>query len=270
MATHSYAKKANKASSRSHLRAIPGGRNAGLEEGRSEVGQLLSGRVSRAPKPKRGRKREVPPQPLPKEIQALANVYAAQKTLEKELGFKGKFAEQKVKDYCVREYVHRFATQERKPPSLDFTADHAHFKFIMTMRTTLTPEKIDYLSSRNIAIDKYTELRGIRVNYDAIRQHGLEKKLRSALESMNVAKGVLEEVFRPEVELKDGFYERFYDVLRDSLQQGEDLEDKMLETLNALGPANQVRGLEAVGLTVKQCFELVNETEIDPEAEDVA
>lgn len=250
-------------SAKPQLRAIPGGRE-GVR--RTAVTELLSGRVPKARAAKKRRKREVPPQELPKEFAPLSNVFAAGRTIDKEMKYKIDYAKSRIEDFCLRDWIKRFAATNRKPPSVDYTSDHSKFKFVMTTRTTLTHEKVEELRHLGIAIDEHTILSDIEINYDAIKQHRLENKLRDALEAMNVSAGVLDEVFTPKVELKDTFYDVLVEVVRRSLSPGERLEDKMFQVIQILNPADQMRNVET-DLGIQQCFDLIQKTEIEPEEE---
>ena len=155
----------------------------------------------------------------------------------------------------MRDLVRRFVAANRRPASAEYLANHARFKFVLTSRTTMTVE-VETLKELNLPIEQYTELRGMQLNADAVRQHGLEQKLIQALESMNVPKKVLEECFIPQVNLKDTFYDLLPEIVRNTLKKGENLEDKMLAVLEVLNPAQQIRNTEAIGLDAKQCFDL--------------
>lgn len=252
---------------RANLRAIRGGKAGGATE-KEPLEEILSGRVSKAGKAsRRASKREAPPQDLPRAIQPLANAFAAGRTIDKEMRFKLDYAKQKLNEYCVRDWVHRFAMTQRRPPSVDYKANHSKFKFVMTARTTLNQEKVEALREIGLPIDEHTVLRDLQINYDAIKQHGLEKSLKKALESMNLEKGVLEEVLVPKVELKDTFYDLLVEIVRQSLSQGEDLEEKILNVLEILDPAEQMRNVEAVDLSSKECFDLIEKTEIELDEE---
>ena len=248
-----------------HLKAIPGGRNQTREP--SGVGELLSGQIPRAPKKPRARKREIPPQELPRNMEKISNLFAAARTLKKEVETKERWAKGRIDEFCVRDFVRRFAAADRRPPSIEYTTAHSKFKFVLTSRTTLTGDKEDALRDMSIPLEEYTQLAGVEINYDAIRQHGLENSLREALEAMDIRKSILDECFRPKVELKDAFYDRLAGVVRGSLQSDEKLEEKMFEVLQVLQPAEQVRNVDVIGLDSQQCFDLVRKTEIEPEEE---
>lgn len=270
MATVSRSKKKSKtsASMKPQLRAIPGGRNGAPK---SAVSELLSGRVSRAKAAKKRRKREVPPQDLPRELAPLSNVFAAGRTIDREMRYKIDYAKSRIEDFCLNDWIKRFAAGGRKPPNIDYTADHSKFKFVMTTRTTLNHEKVEELRHLGIPIDEHTVLSDIQINYDAIKQHRLENKLRDALEAMNVSEGVLDEIFIPKVELKDTFYDVLVEVVRRSLAPGEALEEKMLQVIQVLNPADQMRNVEVMNLSVQQCFDLLQKTEVETEpGEEVA
>ncbi len=246
----------------SGLRAIPGGK----KKDSSAVEALLSGKVRRGLQKKR-RKGEVPPQTLPGDLNSLADVFVAGKALEKEVLFKMRYAEQRIKEHCISDFVNRFIAISKKPGNVDYLSRHARFKFVMTRRTTLSEDKVEDLRSLNIPLEEYTELGGLKINYEAIRQHNLEGHLREALESMHLPKGVIEEVFTPAVELKEAFYDRLDDVVRRSLGDGEDLSEKMLQVLQILNPTTQIRNTEVVGLDLNQCFDLLTQTELEMEEE---
>lgn len=254
--------------SKPRLHSIPGGKKS-EQANRSALENLFSGKVSRQSTKKKRKKTEIPPQSLPKELAPLGNVFVAGRTVERELEFKVKFAEQKIREFCVQDFVHRFTALERRPPSIDYASDHSRFKFVVTARTTLTPEKVEYLNSLHLPIDRYTALRGVRINYDAIRQHGLEDRVKQALSSLDIPDSVIEECFTPVIELKDTFYESLDRIVSESLGAREKLEDKMLEVIQTLNPSTQIRNTEVLNLSIEECFDLVHETEIETD-EDVA
>lgn len=257
------------ASHRPELKSIPGGRsNHGRTRG---VESILSGKVTRPAKAaKKGREKKRPTEEIPRSLRKMSNVYAAGKAVEREMEFKVRYAEQKVKEHCLQRYAEIYATSGKRPPAIEYESDHSRFSFVQTVRTYLSFEKVEALKQIRIPIDDHTELRGVRVNYEAIRKHKLEKDLQKAFENMGVSEEVLDEIFVPDIQVKPSFYEILDNVVRESLRPGEKLEDKIYEVLNILSPANQVRNLEAVGLTAKQCFDLVMEAEISvPEDEEL-
>lgn len=226
------------------------------------VGELLSGKVSAKPKraKKGGRKRLV--EAVPEALNGLVEVYVAGRKIEREISFKLRFAEQRVKDYCVRRFAEIYASTGERPSSIDYQGERSQFTFVQTKRTTLTAEKVEALRSLSIPIDDYTELRGLRVNYEAIRRHKLEGSLRKALEEMGVKPEVLEETFEPVVQLKDSFFTLLDNIVTKSLEKGEELSDKMKEVLAILQPANQVRNADLPSLSANECFDLIHAAEI--------
>ena len=204
---------------------------------------------------------------MPKGIAPIANLFAAGRTIDKEMRFKLDYAKQKLEEFCLADWITKFVNTRRRPSSIDYSANHSRFKFVMTSRTTLTHDKVEELKSLGLPIDDYTVLRGLQINYDAIKQHGLEEKLREALGSLNVKKGVLEEIFTPRVELKETFYDLLAEVVRQSLKSGEDIEEKMRAVIEVLDPTNQMRNVEVLDLSVDDCFKLIEDTEIEPDEE---
>ncbi len=267
-------RKPNAPAARPTLRAIPGGKSserAGARGARSSaatpIDDLLSGKVTRTTEARGRKKGQVAPQELPKNVSAIANLFAAGRTIDKEMRFKLDYAKQKLEDFCLSDWISKFVATRKRPSSIDYSANHSRFKFVMTSRTTLTQEKVDELKDLGLPIDEHTVLRGLQVNYDAIRQHGLEGKLREALASLNVKKGVLEEIFSPRVELKETFYDLLAEIVRQSLKSGEKMEEKMLTVLEVLDPTNQMRNVEVLDLSVDECFKLIEKTEIEPDEE---
>jgi hypothetical protein len=242
------------------LKSITGGKAASKKS--SAVEDLFSGRVTTRPKNSRI-KEEAPPIELRKGLQKYADVFAAGRALEREIKMKADFARQQVEEFCLADIAKQYATINRRPSSRNFISKHSRFRFVFTERTTLTPEKSEELSDMNIPLEEHTEVRGVRINYDTIRQHKLEEKLRDALESLKVSKGVLDEIFTPEVHLKESFYNVLTEIVRNSLKEGEKLEDKILNVIQVLSPATQIRNVETIGLNPKQTFELVKNTQIE-------
>jgi len=241
--------------------SVPGGKE------QSAVGELLSGRVSKAPRTPRKKKAEIPAQELPKEVAKLANLFAAARTIKKEIESKEQYARNRLDEFCLRDFARRAALSDRRPGSIDYSSDYAKFKFVLTSRTTLTPEKEEALTDLGLPLGEQTRLAGIEINYEAIRAHGLEEKLRQALESMDIDKSILDECFRPKVELKESFYDRLPELVGHIVERKDELEDKMHEVLRILQPTAQLRNVDVKGLTAKQCFDLVTQTEIEAEEE---
>jgi hypothetical protein len=227
------------------------------------VSKLFSGKVTeRASKPRKQPKKRKPVDSLPEDLKELGDVFAAGKKVYKELDFKVRHAEYQVKDYCVRRFCEIYLATGNRPPSIEYTGDKSHFTFIQTSRINLTHEKVEALRLMDVPIDDQTELKGIDINYRAIQEHGLEKKLRTALENMGVSEQVLEECFVPKVQLKDTFFDHLDDVVKDSLGKNEDPAEKLYEVVKILGPANQVKNPDMPDLTPAECFKLVEESEI--------
>lgn len=252
---------------RPQLRAITGGKAAHPreKEGGEEAGVpgLFTGRVRRTTEGTKRPRREPAPREIPRELQPIANLFAAGRIVEKEIKFKADYAKQEIDEFCVRDFARRYIAEHRRPVSADYIANHARFKFVMTTRTTMNVGKVDALKSMNIPIEEHTELRDLQINYSAIRQHGLEKKLIEALETMHIPQAVLNECFSPKVELKATFYDLLLEVVRTSLNKDEELEDKMVEVLRILGPAEQIRNTEALGLDARACFDLVYRSKVE-------
>ena len=273
------------------LRSIPGGKEKPARDDRA-VEELLSGRVRERPK-SRTRKKELPAEEIPKQLQKLADVFAAARSIEKEIRVKGEYARQQLDRFWRDQLAKQYALINRRPANRTFIGKHSKFKFVFTERTTLTPEKIEELKEMDIPIEEHTEVRGVQISYNAIRQHGLVNKLRDALSQMHLPKGVLEEVFSPQVQLKDSFYDILTEVVRNSLkisgkQEGkasennqgkqaenqdklqkklqDKLQEKLGRVLEILNPTTQIRNVE-LDLDAKQAFDLVNSTEIQAEEE---
>lgn len=252
---------------RSPLRLVKNGKPAKKNE-EPAISPLFSGKITReAPRGRRAKKQTKPVETLKSKLAELGEIYAAGKMVQKELAFKVEYAEQRIKDHCLRRYAEVYAATGKRPESLDFASRHSRFMFIQTDRTWLTLERVEELRAMNVNIDAHTELRGIRINYEAIRRHGVEKGLQKALHEamvkMNVSQDILDECFVPDVQLKDAFFEILDNVTRESLQEGELLEEKIRDVIRVLGSASQIRNLQAVDLDLKACIKKVVEAEID-------
>ncbi len=229
----------------------------------SPVEELFSGKVTRrAPKAKKQTRKRKPVDALPDELKPLGDVFAAGKKIFKELSFKVGYAEHQVKEYCIKRFCENFAAMGNRPPSIEYTGDESHFTYIQTSRINLTHDKVEALRMLDIPIDRQTELKGIDINYQAIREHGLEKKLRTALEDLGVPEQVLEECFVPRVQLKETFFDNLDDLVRASLDKNEDLAEKLYQVIKILEPANQIKNPDCPDLTAEECFRLVANSEI--------
>lgn len=225
--------------------------------------ELLSGKISQATgRKKKSKKRERAVELLPARLRKLADVLAAGKAIKKEIDTKTSLSEQHVKEYCVKRFCERFAATGHRPPSTIYAGNKSRFTFIQTKRTYLSQEKADALQMLNIPIDDYTELSGLEVDYAAIKEHKLELKLRDALERMDVPAKVLDDCFRPKIELKEGFFESLNSVVEKSLQKDEKLPEKMYDVVSILAPANQIKNPEIQGLSPVDSFKIVEESDI--------
>ena len=223
------------------LRAIPGGKTNETPA----LEQLFSSSVSSASaKKKKGKRQEILPIEFPKDLSKTMDLFAAGKNLLREIEFKVKFAEQRLRAFCTTNYVKLFATLKRKPPSLDYKGEHSSLKYVQTHRTTLTHEKVEDLRAIGIEIDEYTTLTGIDINMAAVRQHKLETKLQEGLSSLGVSPGIIEECFTPRHELNPVFYDNLFTIVQHSLKKGEHTEDKITRIFEILEPSSQIRNVE--------------------------
>lgn len=233
---------------------------------RSSVEDLLSGKVPVDKKAsRRKRKKAKPTENLTGDLSTMADLFAAGRRVYKEIEFKVRFAEQRVKDYCLKRFSDIFAQTGVRPPSIDYKGGQSHFTYIQTSRINLTRDKVDALKEMGIPVEKYTVLSGLDINYRAIRDYELEDDLRAALEGMGLDSEVLEEIFVPKVEMNENFFESLAMIVKDSLQKGEDLSEKIYETIKVLNAPAQVRNPDLPNLNAQQCFELVMDTEISAE-----
>jgi hypothetical protein len=254
------------ASHREKIRPLPG---AQARE-RPAVERLFSSKVGpAAAKKKSGKKQDIAPIEFPRELATLSDVFAAGKSVLKEIEFKVKFAEQRIRSFCDESYIRLFAALKRKPPSLDYRSGHSSLKFVQTHRTTLTHDKVEELRELGVPIDDYTNLVGIDINMTAIRHHKLEDKLQEGLESLGVSPGVIEECFTPRHELNPSFYDAFYTIVQEVVGKGKDPTDRMIEIYHILNPSSQLRNVETK-LDQEDAFKLINETEIEAENPEAA
>jgi hypothetical protein len=236
-----------------------------------ELSSLFSGKMTdRTGKRKKSKKRERAVELLPEDYRAVADVLAAGKAIEKEIKTKIGYSEQRIKEYCIKRFCEKFASTGHRPTSGRYAGNKSRFTFIQTKKIYLTPEKADALRSMNVPIDEFTELMGIDIDYSAIKANHLEFKLRAALEKMNVPQEVLDECFRPRVELKESFFETLNSVIEKSLQEGESIVDKLVDVVSVLGPVNQIKNPEIPGMSPEDGLKLVIETEIGGPGEEEA
>lgn len=244
-----------------HLEAVDSHADS---DGEGGVSELLSGKITKeVRKGKKKREQDRPSEPLPGALARLADVYAAGHQVAKELEFKVRYAEQQIKDFCLRRFSQVYAATRQRPSSADYKGKRSEFLFVQTSRTSLTLEKVQALREMNVPIDDHTELQGIKINYDAIRRHGLEGKLKTALSSLGLPNAILEECFVPDVHLNTSFYDVMDNVVRESLQPGEELENKIYEVMKILNPGTQIRNLELENVDSREAFGIVLETPIE-------
>lgn len=230
--------------------------------------RLLSGKVETAKKRKKSRKKEAVVELLPEPLRRLSDVMTAGRKVEKELSFKIRYSEQKIKDHCIRRFCENYAAAGHRPASAEYAGNHSRFTFVQTRKLYLTSEKVEALKMMGVPIDDYTALTGLTINYDAIRQHHLEFKLRTALQRLEVPEEVLDEIFQPRVEVKEQFMEVFNTVVERSLGPKEELADKMYEVIRILQPVNQIKATDPPDLTPLECFKLVENAKIATADED--
>lgn len=228
---------------------------------------ILSGKVAPRKRKKR-RGAEKKPEALPPELGSYGDILAAGRKVQRETDFKLRFAEERIREYCLRRFCEKFAALGRRPDSISYAGPHSHFTFIQTQRIGITPEKVDALRSLGVPMDQYTELKGLRVNFEAIREHRLEEKLRDALSEMGLNNQVLDEVFEPQVALKENFFDSLDLIVSKTLARDEKLEDKLYEVTRILGPASQIRNAETPDLNSQEAFQLILKAEISPEEDD--
>jgi hypothetical protein len=237
--------------------------NALVPAGASSVDQLLSGKVI-APRvaAKKTKKSDRAAEKLPGELAHLGDILVAGRKILREIDFKVRFAEERVKEFCLKRFCERFAESGQRPESVKYAAENSVFTFIQTRKITLTPEKAEALKMMNIPVENHTELKGIHVNFAAIKEHKLEVKLRDALAAMGVKQSVLLECFQPDVQLKESFFAHLSAVVNQSLKKGEDLTEKLYEVTRLLHPAEQIRNAESPNLGPIQAFKLIHDTKI--------
>jgi hypothetical protein len=254
------------ASHREKIRSLPGAK----AQDRPAVERLFSSRVGpAAAKKKTGKKQEIAPVEFPRELATLSDVFAAGKSVLKEIEFKVKFAEQRIRGFCDESYIRLFAALKRKPPSLDYRTEHSSLKFVQTHRTTLTHEKVEELRELGVPIDDYTNLVGIDINMSAIRHHQLEGKLQQGLADLGVSQSVIEECFTPRHELNPSFYDAFYTIVQELVGKGKDPTERMIEIFHILNPSSQLRNVETK-LDQEEAFKLITESEIEAENPEAA
>jgi hypothetical protein len=228
------------------------------------VDDLLSGKVlaKSGGREAKSKKKAKPVEKLPKEIGELSDVLVAGRKIERELSFKIKYADKQVKDYCLRRFAEHYSETGHRPESMTYEGKRGVFSFVQTRRISLTTEKVEALKLLNLNLDGETELKGLHINFDAIREHRLESKLRDALSEMGVSKSILQECFQPDVELKESFFEHLSVVVERSLSKGEKLSDKMYEVLQILDPSSQIRNADMPGLNAVQSYKLVHDADV--------
>lgn len=242
------------------LRSVPGG--AGARP--AGVASLLSGKVGdRGKRPRRSRKPERRPEELPGEMRVFGDLLAAGKKVEREVDFKLRFAEQRIREFCLRRFCEKFALTGRRPDSISYVGPHSRFTYTQTRRIAMTPERADALRDMGFPIDEHTELRGLRINYEAIREHKLESRLKEALEGMGLDQEILDECFVPDVQVRDGFFESLPSIVSRTAKD-EDLGERLYEIARVLAPSGQIRNAETPDLDAEGAFKLIEQTQIAP------
>ena len=99
----------------------------------------------------------------------------------------------------------------------------------------------------------------MKVDVEAIKLHKLEQKLRDAMAGMGVLREVLLECFRPDVQLKESFFDHLGNLVGQFLKKGEDLGEKLYSTLKILNPTTQIRNADLPNLSATQSYQLIHD-----------
>lgn len=223
----------------------------------------------KAEAPKSKSKSNKPVVILPDELNTAEEVMVSGKMIAKAVENKVKTATAMVMDYCWRWFANQYAHTGARPSTSTMVGNRAKFDFIQTSRIFVNAGKIENLERIGVNMDDWVKLSGVTINYEAIRSNGLEEKLQAAIESMNLPDAVQSEILLPKHELRKDFFESLDKVARDSLQDGEDLSDKIYQILKILEPVKQVKNpnIEVNGSTDSQrlasALEVILDSSID-------
>ena len=203
---------------------------------------LFSGKVA-APTlgAKKAKGKSKPIEEIPAELVPHTEVMVAGKMVTKRIENKIKAATDAVKFWCMQRFADVFAATGSRPATSTVIGGKAKFDFIQTKRIYLTPDRVQAVRDMGVDIDRWTDIKGVNINYEAIKRHGLEASLETALSSMGVTQAILEEIFQPKHELKEGFFDGLYSVCQTGLKKGEKLNEKIFSVLLALQPVSQTK-----------------------------
>ena len=234
------------------------------------ISGLFSGKMAAPVKSeKKSKSKSKPIEELPEELHPQAEVFISGKLVMKAIEKKIEVSQSQVKNWCVKRFADVYAKTGTRPATSTVVGGSAQFDFIQTKRIYLNPDRVQAMRDLGVDIDSWTEIKGVNINYEAIKRHGLEQKLQTALSKMDVSEAILGEIFQPKFELKDGFFDALYASCEKSMKKGEELAQKMYLTMLALEPVNQTKNPEIVGLSgdtetkrLQSALKTIIETEI--------
>lgn len=186
-------------------------------------------------------KKVKPVEEVPTELKAHTEVMVAGKMIAKAVEKKVAAATDAVKSWSMSRFAEIWSMTGTRPATFEVHGGIATFDFIQTKRIFLTPERVQAVRDLGVNIDEWTDIKGVNINYEAIKRHGLEEKLQEALGSMGLSDAVLGEILQPKHELKEGFFDAMFSVCNDALAEGESIKDKIYSVMLALLPVNQVK-----------------------------
>lgn len=193
---------------------------------------------------KKAKGKSKPLSEIPAELVPHAEVMVAGKMVNKRIENKIKAATDAVKSWCLQKFAEVYAATGSRPATTTVIGGKAKFDFIQTKRIYLSPDRVQAVRDMGVDIDNWTDIKGVNINYEAIKRHGLESKLQEALGSMGISDAILGEILQPKHEVREGFFDSLFSVVQGSLKKGEDLSDKMFGVLLALQPVSQTKNPE--------------------------
>lgn len=211
----------------------------------SALSNLLSGKVAAPVVGAKSKSKEKSIIQMPSELLTEAEVFVADKMIQKDISSKAKVAAGKILDYCTRWFADAFAVQGKRPASSVMLNGRAKFDFIPTSRIHVNPARVE--AARAVIgdeIDNWTEIKGVTFNYGVIVANNLQDKFEEAIRNMGLSDELLAQVLQPKHELKKGFFDDLHKIVGKTLQRGENLSDKMYMLIKALDPVKQVKNAD--------------------------
>jgi len=252
------------------------------------IRQIMSGEKVQQSKPAN----EISRTCLPEDYQDDIKLFVSGKIVTKSVVAKCKESEKRIKQYALKKWCNDFVSSSKRPPSVRFYDKSGNeFTFVQTSGVSVSEEKISSVRAMGVDIDPYLKTESITLNLTMLRKHGLEDNFikflknigkslvksaegSSLLEKKENSKRNFDEIVSNKVSIDSRFIDDLYkntrssvnnknkilkEIVEDSEELGgeNEIADKMLEIVSALGFVNQARDPHSPA-SDKECFEMIS------------